>query len=129
MSTKGKTPATAKTKTTSPKATKSTSPKAKSVTTKYPKATTPKAKTPATAKSKTPATPKASSTKATPKTAKVYNRNTVAVVQFTPRGRRIRKYNSIAEAQRATGVNTGSISKAVRGIVKTAGGFVWTNNN
>ncbi len=127
MSTKGKTPATAKT--TASKATKSSYPKSKSVTNKYPKATTPKATTPATPKAKTPATPKAANTKANPKTAKAYNRNTVAVVQFTPRGRRIRKYNSIAEAQRATGVNTGSISKAVRGLVKTAGGFVWTNNN
>ena len=127
MSTKGKTTATAKTKTTAPKATKSATPKAKTVTTKSPKATTPKAKTPAAPKAKTPAAPKTVNTKATPKKAKVSNRNTVAVVQLTPRGRRIRKYNSIAEAQRATGVNTGSISKAVRGIVKTAGGFCWAN--
>jgi hypothetical protein len=33
----------------------------------------------------------------------------------------------MSDAERATGVNTGSISKVVRGIMKTAGGFVWTN--
>lgn len=61
------------------------------------------------------------------KKAKASNRNTIAVVQLTPRGRRIRKYNSMSDAERATGVNTGSISKVVRGIMKTAGGFVWAN--
>lgn len=61
------------------------------------------------------------------KTAKISNRNTIAVIQLTPKGRRIRKYNSMSDAERATGVNTGSISKVVRGIIKTAGGFVWAN--
>jgi muramoyltetrapeptide carboxypeptidase LdcA involved in peptidoglycan recycling len=71
----------------------------------------------------TPATP----SKTVSKKAKTSNRNTIAVVQLTPRGRRIRKYNSMSDAERATGVNTGSISKVVRGIMKTAGGFVWAN--
>jgi hypothetical protein len=61
------------------------------------------------------------------KKSKKSNRNTIAVIQLTPRGRRIRKYNSMSDAERATGVNTGSISKVVRGIMKTAGGFVWAN--
>jgi len=87
-------------------------------------------------------TAKANSVKSATKTVKVVaksapaktvskkaksNRNTIAVIQFTPRGRRIRKYNSMSDAERATGVNTGSISKVVRGIMKTAGGFVWAN--
>ena len=66
-------------------------------------------------------------TKAVVTKSKTSNRNTIAVIQLTPRGRRIRKYNSMSDAERATGVNTGSISKVVRGIMKTAGGFVWTN--
>lgn len=70
---------------------------------------------------------KAAPAKTVSKKAKTSNRNTIAVVQLTPRGRRIRKYNSMSDAERATGVNTGSISKAVRGIMKTAGGFVWAN--
>jgi len=70
---------------------------------------------------------KAAPAKTVSKKAKTNNRNTIAVVQLTPRGRRIRKYNSMSDAERATGVNTGSISKVVRGIMKTAGGFVWAN--
>jgi len=70
---------------------------------------------------------KSTPSKTVSKKAKTSNRNTIAVVQLTPRGRRIRKYNSMSDAERATGVNTGSISKVVRGIMKTAGGFVWTN--
>jgi hypothetical protein len=95
-------------------------------------------KTPA-AKATVKSTPKATKSvkvvaKSTPapakpvsKKAKTSNRNTIAVVQLTPRGRRIKKYNSMSDAERATGVNTGSISKVVRGIMKTAGGFVWAN--
>lgn len=106
----------------------------KTVTAKTAKPKASKAKTTATPKAKV-STPKAKTVKATKATtvksvskkAKASNRVTVPVIQFTVRGRRIKKYNSISEAQRATGVNTGSISKAVRGIVKTAGGFRWTN--
>jgi hypothetical protein len=117
MSTKTRKTATAKTKTVA------TKPTAKTVT---PKAKTAVNKT--AVKSVTPkSTPKVTAAKNSNNKNKVSNRNTIAVVQLTPRGRRIKKYNSIADAQRATGVNTGSISKAVRGICKTAGGYVWTN--
>jgi len=75
---------------------------------------------------KTKSTPKATMKAKAVKKASVSTRNTVAVIQFTPRGRRIRKYNSMSDA-RATGVNTGSISKVVRGICQTAGGFRWAN--
>ena len=93
------------------------------------------AKTP-TQKASKPVATKAKSSKVVAKTTapksvskktKTPMRNTIAVIQFTPRGRRIRKYNSMSDAERATGVNSGSISKAVRGITKTAGGFTWTN--
>ena len=47
------------------------------------------------------------------------------VVQMTDRGRRIKKYASINEAAIATGVNSGTISRGVRGIGQTAGGFRW----
>lgn len=76
---------------------------------------------------KTTETPKATMKAKGVKKTSVSTRNTVSVIQFTPRGRRIRKYNSMSDAMRATGVNTGSISKAVRGICQTAGGFRWTN--
>jgi muramoyltetrapeptide carboxypeptidase LdcA involved in peptidoglycan recycling len=87
------------------------------------KAVASKTKTVKVVAKSTPATP----SKTVSKKAKTSNRNTIAVVQLTPRGRRIRKYNSMSDAERATGVNTGSISKVVRGIMKTAGGFVWAN--
>ncbi len=51
----------------------------------------------------------------------------VPVVQLTERGRRIRKYESIVSAAATTGVNSGSISKVVRGICQTAGGYRWAN--
>ena len=76
---------------------------------------------------KTKATPKATMKVKAVKKTSASTRNTVAVIQFTPRGRRIRKYNSMSDAMRATGVNTGSISKVVRGICQTAGGFRWAN--
>jgi hypothetical protein len=47
------------------------------------------------------------------------------VVQMTDRGRRIKKYASISEAAASTGVNSGTISRVVRGIGQTAGGFRW----
>ena len=98
----------------------------KAVVKTAPKATmavAPKTKTVKVVAKSTPATP----SKTVSKKAKTSNRNTIAVIQLTPRGRRIRKYNSMSDAERATGVNTGSISKVVRGIMKTAGGFVWAN--
>ncbi len=66
---------------------------------------------------------KATKSKKSSKPTRVTN----PVIQMTERGRRIRKYKSICEASIATGVNTGSISKVVRGIGHTAGGFRWTN--
>jgi muramoyltetrapeptide carboxypeptidase LdcA involved in peptidoglycan recycling len=110
--------------TKSKKTVKATAKTVKAVTKMAPKATKAVAsKTVKVVAKSTPATP----SKTVSKKAKTSNRNTIAVVQLTPRGRRIRKYNSMSDAERATGVNTGSISKVVRGIMKTAGGFVWAN--
>jgi hypothetical protein len=53
------------------------------------------------------------------------NSRSMAVVQMTPRGRRVKKHVSMCAAQEATGINSGSISKATRGITNTAGGFRW----
>lgn len=72
---------------------------------------------------KAKATMKASSSKKSVKSSRV----TTPVIQMTERGRRIKKYKSICEASANTGVNTGSISKVVRGICQTAGGFRWAN--
>lgn len=68
-----------------------------------------------------------STKKTTPSKGKQAKRNSrsMAVVQMTPRGRRVKKHASMCAAQEATGVNSGSISKATRGLVNTAGGFRW----
>lgn len=49
----------------------------------------------------------------------------LAVIQYTVKGKRVKKYDSITQASNNTGVNTGSISKVTRGLCKTAGGFRW----
>ncbi len=67
------------------------------------------------------------SMKAKSKKAAKPSRVTTPVIQMTERGRKIKKYKSICEASANTGVNTGSISKVVRGICQTAGGFRWAN--
>jgi hypothetical protein len=61
------------------------------------------------------------------KNKKSTGRVTIPVIQMTERGRKIKKFKSICEASAITGVNTGSISKVVRGICQTAGGFRWAN--
>ena len=89
------------------------------------KKATPKASTKATKVVATTKTVKpTATTKYTPKIKKS-NRVTVSVVQYTPKGRRIRGYKSLTAAATTTGVNVGSISKVVRGLHNTAGGFHW----
>jgi len=98
---------------------KKSTPKA---STKAPKAVSKTAKPTATTKTVKPT----ATTKSAPK-AKKSNRVTVSVVQYTTKGRRIRGYKSLTAASTTTGVNVGSISKVVRGIGQTAGGFRWAN--
>lgn len=45
--------------------------------------------------------------------------------QLDKNGKTITKYVSVREAARLTGVDNGSISKCCRGLLRTAGGFVW----
>jgi hypothetical protein len=47
------------------------------------------------------------------------------VVILNSKGNPKRKFSSIYQAATKTGVNSGSISKAVRGLINTAGGFRW----
>jgi len=51
--------------------------------------------------------------------------NRIPVIQLTIRGKRVKKHQSMSDAENSTGVNSGSISKATRGITNTAGGFRW----
>ena len=48
-----------------------------------------------------------------------------SVYQTTAGGRKLKKYSSISEASQITGTDPSSISKATRGILKSAGGFYW----
>ena len=54
------------------------------------------------------------------------SRDRISVIQYNLKGKKIKKFNSITEASRTTGVNTGSISKVSRGLGKSAGGFRWS---
>ena len=47
------------------------------------------------------------------------------VKQMDYQGNTIAIYSSISMADRETGISKGNISKAVRGIIKQTGGFVW----
>lgn len=48
-----------------------------------------------------------------------------AVVQYTTGGVFIAEYNSLAEAERVTGIAKSSICRVCRGKLKTAGGYEW----
>jgi len=50
---------------------------------------------------------------------------TVGVSQYTKDGVHIASFKSIIEAQRATGVPNPNISKVMKGIRSTAGGYIW----
>lgn len=48
------------------------------------------------------------------------------VYQYSPETMAlIREWPSASEASRATGIDQGSISSAIHGRIKTAGGFIW----
>jgi hypothetical protein len=53
------------------------------------------------------------------------NSRSKSVYQTTAGGRKLKKYSSISEAGQVTGTDPSSISKATRGILKSAGGFYW----
>jgi NUMOD1 domain len=47
------------------------------------------------------------------------------IIQYDLKGRKIRKYNSIADAHRITGCNSTGISRTAKGYHKTCGGYKW----
>ncbi len=51
--------------------------------------------------------------------------NVRKVAQYSKYGKLIAKYETIADAARATGLDGSSISKACRGKLKTNGGYTW----
>ena len=51
---------------------------------------------------------------------------TRAVKQYDLQGNLLATYNSIVEANKATGVNKSNISQACRGVYKTIGGYRWS---
>lgn len=51
---------------------------------------------------------------------------TRAVKQYDLQGNLLATYNSIVEANKATGVNKSNISQACRGVHKTIGGYRWS---
>lgn len=53
------------------------------------------------------------------------NPNIRRVAQYSKSGELIAKYETIADASRATGLDNSSISKACRGKLKTNGGYIW----
>lgn len=53
----------------------------------------------------------------------------VKVNQYTKSGKYIRTYNSIKEASNKTQINRNSISAALHGRSKSAGGFLWSIND
>lgn len=59
----------------------------------------------------------------------INNKGSKAVSQYSLDGIFIQEFHSQIEAYRKTGVFDTSISKCVKGRVKTAGGFIWKNTS
>ena len=55
---------------------------------------------------------------------KVYGE--VKVGQYAKNGKLIKVWESQGEAERATGIARGCISKCCNGKIKTAGGYLWS---
>ena len=53
--------------------------------------------------------------------------NMKKVVRICPTCKEIKEYMNESDAARKTKINQSSISKAIRGVRETAGGFVWKN--
>lgn len=66
--------------------------------------------------------------KKAPKGKVIYNTIT-PINQYEKNGTFIRSYNSIREASNITGIRHSSISNAIHGRLKTAGGFIWKCQN
>jgi hypothetical protein len=55
--------------------------------------------------------------------------NAKTVVQYDPNGNIIRKYNSVNEASRETGIRTERIRQCAKGKIKETNGFTWKYEN
>jgi hypothetical protein len=52
-----------------------------------------------------------------------------SVIQYNLRGKRIARFDSAVAAAKSTGIGDASISNALNGRYKTAGGFIWKREN
>lgn len=59
------------------------------------------------------------------KLASYGTRKAKKVVQYTLAGEYVMEYKSMKEAGRCTGIRDGNICKCCKGMVKTAGGYIW----
>lgn len=53
------------------------------------------------------------------------NGNSKEIIQADLSGEIVGIYNSIVEAEKITGISKHNISRALRGLFKTSGGFYW----
>lgn len=56
---------------------------------------------------------------------KTIQKNSIPVVQFSLDGKAIKWFASASVAGRLTQITPTSINKAIRGVIKTAGGYIW----
>ena len=59
---------------------------------------------------------------------KAHSSECIPVKQYDDYGNLLASYNSIMDAERATGVRNSGISACLKGRVKHAGGFIWKQN-
>lgn len=53
------------------------------------------------------------------------NRRSKTVAQYSMDGTLLATYPSVSNAQKSTGIDSGGIAEAARGVTASAGGFVW----
>lgn len=63
-----------------------------------------------------------------PKGAIKIVKNRCPISQYSKDGKYIQTFNSMYEAQKQTGISQGSIDNVIKGIQKSAGGFIWKKN-
>ena len=63
-----------------------------------------------------------------PKGAIKIIKNRCPISQYSKDGEYIQTFNSMYEAQKQTGISQGSIDNVIKGIQKSAGGFIWKRN-
>ena len=53
------------------------------------------------------------------------DRNYLKIIQCSKDGKLIKIWNTQAEIQRELNIYQSDISKAIHGVIKTSGGFIW----